>query len=280
MTQVALYARVSTDIQAQTDTIASQISALENRIAEDGYTLLGQLRFIDNGFSGSKFESVPDLENYGIRSLLGKLIRFMFILQIAYSRKYAYQMILLEEFQNAGADVVFLNFQANDNPESQLLLQMQGMIAEYERTKILERSRRGKIGAAKKGLTNVFRRVLPMDIAILICITEGVKPDIKLRNKKLKFVRKMFHWVGYERLSISKVRHNLLNLNIPSPKGNPHWNNASIYRILRSPTYKGQAAYGKTKRGPRLPVLRPQKNATMSLSTLSDGLKPYSNQYI
>ena len=63
MTQVALYARVSTDIQAQTDTIASQISALENRIAEDGYTLLGQLRFIDNGFSGSKLKSVPDLEN-------------------------------------------------------------------------------------------------------------------------------------------------------------------------------------------------------------------------
>ena len=128
----------------------------------------------------------------------------MLILQIAITRKYAYQMILLEEFQNAGADVVFLNFQANDNPESQLLLQMQGMIAEYERTKILERSRRGRIHAAKKGLTNVFRRVLPMDIAILICITEGVKPDIKLRNKKLKFVARCFIGLATRGLALAR----------------------------------------------------------------------------
>jgi site-specific DNA recombinase len=155
MAQVALYARVSTSMQAQTDTIASQVSALENRIAEDGYTLFDQLKFIDNGYSGSNLVR-PGLEMLRDKAALGDIDKLYVHSPDRLSRKYAYQMILLEELQNAGVEITFLNFQSNDNPESQLLLQMQGMIAEYERMKILERSRRGKIFMAKKGSVNVL----------------------------------------------------------------------------------------------------------------------------
>ena len=74
------------------------------------------------------------------------------------ARKYAYQVLLIDEFQRMGIEVVFLNRELSQSPEDELLLQVQGMVAEYERAKILERSRRGKRHAAQVGnLTVSFR---------------------------------------------------------------------------------------------------------------------------
>ncbi len=258
MTQVALYARVSTDGQAQTDTIASQISALENRISEDGYTL--QLRFIDNGYSGSNLIR-PGLEMLRDKVAAGEVDKIYIHSPDRLSRKYAYQMILLEEFKNAGAEVIFLNFQTNDNPESQLLLQMQGMIAEYERTKILERSRRGRIHAAKKGFANAIGAA-PYGYFYIDIHDGGGRAQYRINEKEAEIVRKIFHWIGHDRLSLRKVCDKLRDLKIPSPKGNPSWNSSSVRQILQNPSYKGQAAFGKTKIGPKLPIVRPQKNAS------------------
>src|SRR5271154_1706679 len=72
------------------------------------------------------------------------------------ARKYAYQIVLMDEFQKAGAKVVFVNREIGKTPEDDLLLQVQGMMAEYERAKILERVRRGKLQGAKRGLINVL----------------------------------------------------------------------------------------------------------------------------
>jgi site-specific DNA recombinase len=72
------------------------------------------------------------------------------------SRKSAYQAILLEEFRKAGSEVIFLNHKFEDNPESNMYLGMQGLIAEYERAKIMERNRRGKLHAARKGIISVM----------------------------------------------------------------------------------------------------------------------------
>ena len=65
-------------------------------------------------------------------------------------------MILVDELERCGVEVVFLNHQLDQSPEDDLLLQVQGMIAEYERAKILERSRRGKLHAARRGSVNVL----------------------------------------------------------------------------------------------------------------------------
>ncbi len=260
MVQAALYARVSTTGQAQTDTIASQISALENRITEDGYTLLEQLKFIDNGYSGSNLVR-PGLELLRDKVAAGEVDRVYIHSPDRLSRKYAYQMIIMEEFKNAGVEIIFLNFQSDDNPESQLLLQMQGMIAEYERTKILERSRRGKIFAAKRGAVNALG-CAPYGYRYIDVHSGRGEAQYEINEEEAQIIQKMFAWIGHERFSVGQVRHRLSDLNIPSPKGNPRWNNASIYHVLRNPAYKGQAAFGKTKSGPKLPVIRPQKNAT------------------
>ena len=179
MITAALYARVSSEKQVQENTIVSQVEALKSRIIADSLPLLDEHQFIDNGYSGSNLVR-PALEKLRDQVAAGMIDKIYIHSPDRLSRKYAYQMILIEEFERYGADVVFLNFQkSNENPESQLLLQMQGMIAEYERSKIMERHRRGKIHAAKRGSP-------PMVIVILTSIQVKEKPLLKLSMMKRK----------------------------------------------------------------------------------------------
>lgn len=88
-----------------------------------------------------------------------KLIKFTFI---HLSRKSSHQMILFEEFEKEGAEVIFLNYKTENNPESKLLLGVQGLISEYECAKIMARSRRGKLHAARKGCISVMGLWIPL----------------------------------------------------------------------------------------------------------------------
>lgn len=129
MTTAALYARVSSDKQANACTIDSQVDILKNRIIADGIVLLEEYQFIDNGYSGSNLIR-PALEKLRDQAAAGVIDKIYIHSPDRLSHKYAYQMILMEEFEKAGVEIIFLNFeQSNANPESQLLLQMQGMIA-------------------------------------------------------------------------------------------------------------------------------------------------------
>jgi len=155
--RAAIYARVSSDQQVQEHTIGSQVEALEGRVREDGLAVEDSLCFIDEGHSGAVLVR-PALERLRDQAAAGLIDRLYVHSPDRLARKYAYQILLVEEFQRCGIEVVFLNHEIGDQPEEQLLLQMQGMIAEYERAKILERSRRGKMHAARNGSVSVFSK--------------------------------------------------------------------------------------------------------------------------
>jgi predicted site-specific integrase-resolvase len=130
--QAALYARVSSEQQATAHTIASQLAALHERVAADGLTLLDDLSFIDEGYSGATLIR-PALERLRDAAAAGDVDRLYVHSPDRLARKYAYQALLLDEFQRAGVEVVFLNRALSQSPEDDLLLQVQGMVAEYER---------------------------------------------------------------------------------------------------------------------------------------------------
>ena len=123
--------------------------------ARTGSRWTDSLRFIDEGQSGAVLVR-PALERLRDQAAAGLIDRLYVHSPDRLARKYAYQILLVEEFQRCGIEVVFLNHEIGDKPEEQLLLQVQGMIAEYERAKILERSRRGKMHAARNGSVSVF----------------------------------------------------------------------------------------------------------------------------
>jgi site-specific DNA recombinase len=152
---VAIYARVSSDQQAQAQTIASQVAALRDRVTADDCGLLPECEFIDDGYSGATLVR-PGLERLRDLCASGGVERLYVHSPDRLARKYAYQVLLIDEFQRIGIEVVFLNRELSRSPEDELLLQVQGMVAEYERAKILERSRRGKRHAAQVGNVTVM----------------------------------------------------------------------------------------------------------------------------
>jgi site-specific DNA recombinase len=156
MASIALYARVSSEQQADAGTIRSQVSSLLEKISSDGFSLpSSELQFIDEGYSGATLIR-PALERLRDSIFNGAVDCVYVHSPDRLARKYAYQILLMDEFQKGGAKIVFLNRKIGETPEDELLLQVQGMMAEYERAKILERSRRGKIQSAKRGSVNVL----------------------------------------------------------------------------------------------------------------------------
>src|ERR1700694_4360988 len=125
----ALYARVSSESQARDNTIASQVLALGERIAADGFWLDAFRDTIADRHIERIYVHAPH----------------------RLARRYAHQVLVIDEFRRAGAEVVFLNRPIGGTAEDDLLLQVQGVIAEYERAKILERGRRGRLHAARSG---------------------------------------------------------------------------------------------------------------------------------
>jgi site-specific DNA recombinase len=152
----AIYARVSSDQQTADKTIASQLAALEARLAREGLRVAPEHRFVDEGYSGATLVR-PALERLRDAAAAGALDRVYVHSPDRLARRYAYQVLLMDELRRAGVEVVFLNRAIGLSPEDDLLLQVQGMVAEYERAKILERSRRGARGRGQRPVGGALR---------------------------------------------------------------------------------------------------------------------------
>src|ERR1041384_3213837 len=155
MKTAAIYARVSSDQQREENTIASQTAALVQFAKSAGYAVPDEWVFQDEGFSGASLIR-PGLERVRELAAEGQIQALLVLSPDRLSRKYAYQVLLMEELARHGVETVFLKAPPVNTAEDQLLLQFQGMIAEYERALILERSRRGKRHRARQGEVSVL----------------------------------------------------------------------------------------------------------------------------
>jgi site-specific DNA recombinase len=243
--RAAFYARVSSDQQAKQATIASQVAALGERITADGLVLLPEHAFVDDGFSGSTLLR-PQLERLRDAAYAGAFDRLYVHSPDRLARNYAHQFVLMEELTKAGVEVIFLNHPIGDSAEERLLLQMQGMIAEYERAKILERSRRGKRHAAQQGHVSALGRA-PYGYRYLTKKLHGAA-RYEINETEAEVVRRIFHWVGQERVPLREVRRRLHQEGIPSPKNQEQWAPSTLTMLLRHSAYQGTALFraGKT----------------------------------
>ena len=148
--KAALYARVSTERQGRDQTIDSQLTALRAWAVANGHDVSEDHVFCDEGLSGSRLDR-PGLDRLRDAVRDGAVTIVAVLSPDRLARKYAYQVLLLEEFRRAGCAVVFLHHPISEDPNDQLLLQIQGAIAEYERAVLAERFRRGKLQKARAG---------------------------------------------------------------------------------------------------------------------------------
>jgi site-specific DNA recombinase len=171
------------------------------------------------------------------------------------SRKYAYQILLIEEFARQGVETLFVKSPQGHSPEDQLLVQFQGMIAEYERAQILERSRRGKRHRAHAGEVSVmsgapygYRYIRKTEEALAAYIVDEAEASV---------VRRVYEMYTVEGLSIAEITRRLNREGIPTRKAS-RWERSVIWAMLRNPAYRGVACFGKTRLSARTQK-RPQR---------------------
>jgi site-specific DNA recombinase len=127
--QAALYARGSSAQQAEAHTVASQVVALRERSAAEGLLLPEALPFIAEGYRGATLVR-PALERLRDVAAAGAVDRLSVHSPDRLARTYAYQVLLVDAFQRGGVEIIFLNRELGRSPEDDLLLQVQGMMAE------------------------------------------------------------------------------------------------------------------------------------------------------
>jgi site-specific DNA recombinase len=249
MKLAAIYARVSTERQEEQKTIDSQIHELREACKKDGVEIAKE--YTDDGFSGTLLAR-PGLDQ--LRDDVSKgLFSAVYILSPdRLARRYLYQAIVIEELKKKGIEVIFLNKALTDSPEDQLLLGIEGLVAEYERAKILERTRRGRLHRAKNG--EIMGGSGPYGYDYL-AKTKERPACYRINEKESEIVRLMFSlYLRYG--STARVVKILAKKKIRTRNGSRYWSKGLVHKILTSECYLGTTYYNKLDKGGARPIKR------------------------
>ena len=252
MSSAAIYARVSSARQKKDETIGSQTAALREHAAHNGLDVPEERVFEDEGHSGATLVR-PALEALRDLAAQGCVDVVLVYSPDRLARKFAYQALLLEEFARAGVRAEFVKGPRGDTPEDQLLVQFQGMFAEYEKAQLAERYRRGKTHRARTGSVNVlsgapsgYRYVRKTDLC-------GAAYQVIEHEAAL--VAELFRRYADDGACIADLARWLTGQGVPTRTGKTRWDRSVVWAMLRNPAYAGTAVFGKTMATTGTPAL-------------------------
>ena len=236
--RVAIYARVSTQRQAQAQTIDQQISRLRAHVEAQGWMLEPEHIYVDEGYSGAKLNR-PGLDSLRDRAALAEFDAALITEPDRLARNYVHQMLVIEELESLGIRVEFLDHPMSDDPHDRLLLQIRGAVAEYERALITDRMRRGRLAKYRAG------KLLPWGrppYGYRVDPDHPRDPDgVRLDEAEAAIVTQMFDWYLEPGTTLYGIAKRLSDLGVPSPMGKPRWNVSTVRSILRNHAYTGVA---------------------------------------
>jgi site-specific DNA recombinase len=243
--KVALYARVSSKRQEKRETIASQVEALRRYAKQRGFTIAKDFVCLDDGFSGTILDR-PGLDRVRDGAEAGQFDAVLVHSPDPLARKYAYLILVLEEFERLGVQVLFLEQPPAEDPHTTLLVQIQGAVAEYERAKLSERYRRGKLHRARQGevfwaVPYGYRRVPRQD---------GIPAHVMIDKEEATLVEKIFKWHADEGLSMAEIARRLTKSGVPTPKGGERWGEPTLHVMLHNEAYIGTLYYNREQTVP------------------------------
>jgi len=253
MKRAALYARVSTDRQDREQTIDSQLAILTAWTREQGYRLADDSIYTDRGFSGARLDR-PALDQLRDDAQAGAFDVVAILTPDRLARKYAYQALVLDELRRAGVEVVFVQHPVSDDPNDQLLLQIQAAVAEYERAVLGERFRRGKLHKARAG--QYVANVAPYGYRY-VPNHEGHAGYLVIDEAEAAVVRTLYRWLIDERMTIRQILKRL-NAGPWRPRaGKACWSTSVVHHILSDPVYTGTAYVNRYEYVPAVKPRRP-----------------------
>jgi site-specific DNA recombinase len=256
--RVAVYVRVSTQRQVQSQTIEQQLERLQAHIQAQGWQLRAEDIFRDDGYSGAYLVR-PGLDRLRDRVAQGDVDRVLITTPDRLARNYVHQVLLLEELERTGCQVEFLDRPMSHDPHDQLLLQIRGAVAEYERALIAERMRRGRLMKLRAGL------LLPWTRAPYGYRLDPDRPrdpaGVRVELTEAAIVAEIFAAYLVEGQSLYGVAKHLMDLQAQTPTGHWRWSQATIRQILRNPVYMGHVYAGRTR-------VRPSRQRRSALSRI------------
>lgn len=243
MKKAALYSRVSTGRQEQEATIESQLAEVKEKIKNDGNILTQKHTFVDDGWSGGLLAR-PSLDRLRDAAKNNEFEVLYVYDRGRLARDFVYQEIIIMELKDLEIEFASLHDVDAKTPEQGVMQKMQGVFHEYERIKIAERFRRGKLFKTRNGKLLGYNPPYGYDY---IYKTRDKNGEFVVNEKEADVIRKIFGWIGNEGYTINKVIKRLYELKIPPRKQKrPTWTNGPLSRILRDTTYIGQHYYNKT----------------------------------
>src|SRR3982751_2344660 len=254
--RVALYVRVSTQRQAQAQTVEQQVERLAGHARQQGWDVPPDRIFRDDGYSGASLRR-PGLDRLRDRAAARSLDLILITAPDRLARNYVHQVLLLEELQGHGCEVRFLDRPMSQDPHDQLLLQIRGAVAEYERTLITERMRRGRLCKLRAGV------LLPWTWPPYGYRVDPERPrdpaGVRLDEAEAAVARDLFAWFD-EGASVRELARRLRGLGIVSPSGLSSWHLSTVRGLLTNPVYTGQVFGNRLRTRPverRRSALRP-----------------------
>jgi site-specific DNA recombinase len=268
MRMAAIYARVSSEQQREANTIASQTTSLIEFAQGHDLEVPKEWVFEDDGYSGATLER-PGLERVRDLAAEGQIQVVLAYAPDRLSRKYAYQILLIEELARNGVETLFIKAPQGSSAEDQLLVQFQGMIAEYERAQILERSRRGKRHRAHSGEVSVMSGA-PYGYRY-IRKTDEAPAAYTVLEAEARVVERIYEMYTMEGLSIGEITRRINAQGIPTRKVSARWERSTVWAVLRNSAYRGVACFGKTRVSARTRVIRPQRRRGVTTPSMTAG---------
>ena len=235
--RIAIYVRVSTRHQTDTQTIEQQLERLRAHIHTQGWSLADENVFRDDGYSGAGLKR-PGLDRLRDRAAAADFDRILLTAPDRLARNYVHQVLLIEELQRHGCQVEFFDRPMSQDPHDQLLLQIRGAVAEYERTLITERMRRGRLSKYRAGV------LLPWTRAPYGYRLHPERPrdpsGVRTEPAEAAVVTEIFAEYLTDGAGLMCVARHLYAQHIPSPTGKARWGLATLRGILTNPAYTGQ----------------------------------------
>ncbi len=269
--RIAPYVRVSTTRQQQTQTIEQQLSRLRQHLAtQTGWELAEQHIYRDDGYSGAQLNR-PGLDHLRDHAAMAAFECVLITAPDRLARKYVHQVLLIDGLSKLGCQVQFLDRPMSDDPHDQLLPQIRGAVAEYERSLIADRMRRGRQAKMRSG--QLLPRAMPPYGYILDVERPRDASRVQLDPVKAAVVKQIFDWYTdpHHPATLYIVAKRLTDAQIPTPTGKPRWNVASIRGMLRSPAYMGTAYSGRTR-----PVAARRRKSALQPVGLGESCQPTS----
>ncbi len=230
----AAYARVSSEQQEKDETIASQMDAIAQYAREHGFEYCREDVFLDDGYSGQLLRR-PGMDKLLDSVYEGRYDRVLILSPDRLARNYGHQIMLVEELQRKGCQPVFVNRPIGCGPDEDLLLQMQGVIAQYEHAKIIERTRRGKLHRMRRGELVNGQRVF----GYRYVKTDGAVPaHYEVNQEEAEVVRSIFQWYVEEGVSLRQIAARLQAQGTPTVRGG-RWDGSRVGHMLGNSLYTG-----------------------------------------